>query len=233
MLRHPTFPQDELDKIKQQLFALLATIEKNPSRFASSLFNRAIYGEQSPMGMVWTPELVSSFSVDTIREFHAREVAPDNMSVFMIGDITMDEARASVENAFGGWKGAAESGLRPVGEAAPPAARVILVDQPGAPQSTIIAGHAIGPYDAEISTELTLVNGVFGALRAGGVASLFAKTLIPGLLTGSICCIEGFRVTTAVTEVPQATTRALVRSVLALFLTSAVVSVLTYLPLEL
>ena len=34
--------------------------------------------------------------------------------------------------------------------------------QQGAEQSTIIAGHAIGPYDAGISTELTLVNGVFG-----------------------------------------------------------------------
>jgi zinc protease len=162
MLRNPTYPEHELDKIKQQLFAVLATIEKNPSRFASSLFNRAIYGEQNPLGMVWTPELVQGFSVDTIRAFHAREVAPDNMTVFMIGDITLDEARASVEKAFGGWKGNARSGLRPVGDAAEPKPRVILVDQPGAPQSTIIAGHAIGPYDAEISTELTLVNGVFG-----------------------------------------------------------------------
>ncbi len=162
MLRNPTYPEHELDKIKQQLFAVLATIEKNPSRFASSLFNRAVYGEQNPLGMVWTPELVRDFSVDTIREFHAREVAPDNMTVFMIGDISMEEARASVERAFGGWKDTADSGLRPVGDAALPAARVILIHQADAPQSTIIAGHAIAPYDAEVSTELTLVNGVFG-----------------------------------------------------------------------
>jgi zinc protease len=162
MLRYPTYPEHELDKIKQQLYAVLATIEKNPSRFANSLFSRAVYGAQNPLGMVWTPELVSSFSVDTIREFHAREVAPDNMTVFMIGDITMAEARASVENAFGGWKDTADSRLQPVGDAAEPAARVILVHQADAPQSTIIAGHAIDPYDAAISTELTLVNGVFG-----------------------------------------------------------------------
>jgi predicted Zn-dependent peptidase len=31
-------------------------------------------------------------------------------------------------------------------------------------QSTIIAGHAIGPYDPEVSTELALVNGVFGGM---------------------------------------------------------------------
>jgi len=162
MLRNPTFPENELDKIKQQLLAILATIEKNPSQFAGSLFNRVIYGEDSPLGMVWTPQLVSDFSVDTLRQFHANEVTPDNMTVFMIGDISLDEARESVESAFGGWKAVSASNRKAVGEAEAPAARVILIDRPGAVQSTIIAGHAIDPYDPDVSTELTLVNGVFG-----------------------------------------------------------------------
>jgi predicted Zn-dependent peptidase len=162
MLRNPTFPKDELDKIKQQLYAVLATIEKNPNRFAGSYFSRAIYGEDSPLGMIWTPQLVNDFSVDTLREFHKREVAPDNISVFMIGDITLDEARESVNRAFGKWKATSDSRRQPIGEAANAGPRVILVHQPGATQSTIIAGHAIGPYDPETSTELVLVNGVFG-----------------------------------------------------------------------
>ena len=151
MLRNPTFPEHELDKIRQQLFAVLATIEKNPSQFSSSLFSRAVYGEDNPLGMVWTPELVRDFSIDTIREFHAREVAPDNMTVFMIGDISLEEARASVEDAFADWRDTADSGLRPVGDAADPAPRVILVHQPDAEQSTIVAGHAIAPYDADMA----------------------------------------------------------------------------------
>jgi len=162
MLRNPTFPESELDKIKQQLLAILATIEKNPSQFAGSLFNRAIYGEDSPLGMVWTPQLVSDFSVDTLRQFHADELTPDNMTVFMIGDISLEEARESVESAFAGWKAVSASNRKAVGEAEAPAARVILIDRPGAVQSTIIAGHAIDPYDPDVSTELTLVNGVFG-----------------------------------------------------------------------
>ncbi|MEJ2127627.1 MAG: pitrilysin family protein [Woeseiaceae bacterium] len=162
MLRNPTFPQDELDKIKQQLYAVLATIEKNPNRFASSYFSRAIYGEDSPLGMIWTPQLVNDFSVDTLRDFHEREVAPDNMSVFMIGDISLDEAKASVDRAFGKWKGTSDSRRQPIGDAAQAGPRVILVHQPDAAQSTIIAGHAIAPYDPETSTELVLVNGVFG-----------------------------------------------------------------------
>ncbi|MBP7830747.1 MAG: ABC transporter permease [Kiritimatiellae bacterium] len=73
------------------------------------------------------------------------------------------------------------------------------------------------------------VNSVFRAIRPADAGNLFIKTILPGLTTGAICCIEGLSVHTAVTEVPQAATRAVVRSTIALFIVSALVSVVTYL----
>lgn len=70
---------------------------------------------------------------------------------------------------------------------------------------------------------------ILTAVTPADILNLVAKTLVPGLLTGAICCIEGLGVGAAITEVPQATTRALVRSVAALFIVTALVSVLTYL----
>ena len=70
---------------------------------------------------------------------------------------------------------------------------------------------------------------VFGAIQPEDIFNLLAKTLIPGLLTGVICSVEGLGVSRAITEVPQAATRAVVRSVTALFLTSVIISVFTYL----
>ena len=75
----------------------------------------------------------------------------------------------------------------------------------------------------------TFIDSVFQALRPADVVNLLAKTFIPGLLTGAICCDQAFNISGAVTEVPQAVTRSLVKSVAALFVTSALVSVLTYL----
>lgn len=72
------------------------------------------------------------------------------------------------------------------------------------------------------------LDSVFGAVRPADVLNLLVKTLVPGLVTGAICCTEGLSIGAAVTEVPQATTRAVVRSVSALFIISALVSVLTY-----
>ncbi len=61
------------------------------------------------------------------------------------------------------------------------------------------------------------------------VVNVFAKTIIPGALTGAICCAEGLGIRGASTEIPQAAGRAVLRSVFALFITSAVISVVTYL----
>lgn len=73
------------------------------------------------------------------------------------------------------------------------------------------------------------VNSVFRSIRPADVLNLLAKTLVPGLLTGAICCIEGCSVRVAITEVPQAASRAVVRSIATLFITSALISLVTYL----
>lgn len=72
------------------------------------------------------------------------------------------------------------------------------------------------------------IDSVFGALRPADVFNLFAKTLIPGALMGTICCIEGLSIRGMTTEVPQAASRAVVRSIMVLFLISAIVSLLMY-----
>jgi zinc protease len=162
VLRNPTYPDDELAKLKQQISAWLATLAKSPSSAANSPFERAVYGSGNPLGAVWTPELVEQVDHDMLVDFHGREITPGNMTVFMIGDIGIDEATRVVERSFGKWRADAASGRKPIGEARSKEPRVILVDHPEAPQSTIYAGHALPPYDADTSTELYIMNGVFG-----------------------------------------------------------------------
>jgi len=92
--------------------------------------------------------------------------------------------------------------------------------------SGYLSGLLVG---ANPGSPYLFVKSVFGALRPADVANLVFKTVVPGAMTGAICCAEGLGCSTAVTEVPQATTRALVRSGAALFVVSALVSLLTYL----
>lgn len=66
------------------------------------------------------------------------------------------------------------------------------------------------------------------AVTPSTVVSLVVKTILPGMVSATICCIEGLGVEGALTEVPQAATRAVVRSLAAAIIISAIVTVLTY-----
>ena len=70
---------------------------------------------------------------------------------------------------------------------------------------------------------------IIGAVTVTDVFSLLAKSILPGMLTGAICCDEALSVGTAVTEVPIAATRGVMRSVGALFVMSLLISVMAYL----
>ena len=59
-------------------------------------------------------------------------------------------------------------------------------------------------------------------------AALLAKLLVPALLTGMISCSEGLAVSTAITDVPIATRRALARSVAVLLAVCGLLSVAYY-----
>jgi zinc protease len=162
MLRNPTFPEDELEKFRQQVYAYLSNVEKNPSGNADAIFNRAIYGSNHPLGGVWTPGLVDKLNKQRLNEFYDREIAPDSMTVFMIGDIEIESATKLLNHSFGNWKKKNASSIKAVGKAIESGPRVILIDQPEAVQSTIVAGQAIPPFNPQDNTELTILNAVFG-----------------------------------------------------------------------
>ena len=169
MLQNATYPEDELDKFKANVNAVLDNIERAPARFATTYFKRAIYGDEHPLSAIWTREAIRELDGDDLRDFMNREVAPDNITIYMVGDVTIDSARAAAERAFGDWQARSDSRSRPVGNALPGEARVVLIDQPGSVQTTIVAGHAIPPFDPEKSTELSVMNGIFGGSFEGRI----------------------------------------------------------------
>lgn len=87
-------------------------------------------------------------------------------------------------------------------------------------------------FSALITSQVTsgheLYTSVFNAIQMRDFWNLALKSLVPGLTTGAICCAEGLAVKGALSEIPQATTRGIVRSVAVMFVISALVSMVTY-----
>jgi phospholipid/cholesterol/gamma-HCH transport system permease protein len=92
-----------------------------------------------------------------------------------------------------------------------------------------VSGYVFGfIIDVAPGDPLRFAMSLLHAVTPGTVVSLLVKTILPGMVSATICCIEGLGVQGALTEVPQAATRAVVRSLAAAIMISAVVTVLTY-----
>lgn len=91
------------------------------------------------------------------------------------------------------------------------------------------SGYGFGAFVGQANVDpAVFLNSVLKAVHPSDAIGFLVKCLLPALLTGVICCTEGLSVEGGVTRVPLAAKRALARSLGALFLTSAVVSLLAY-----
>lgn len=66
------------------------------------------------------------------------------------------------------------------------------------------------------------------SLQPMDVAVILGQTLVPGILMGVICCEAGLAVNRDLADIPRATTAGQVRSLMAVFVTFLVVSLIVY-----
>jgi phospholipid/cholesterol/gamma-HCH transport system permease protein len=91
------------------------------------------------------------------------------------------------------------------------------------------SGFSFGALFGHTNADPTVfINSVFKAVHPFDAIGLLVKCLVPALLTGVICSIDGLSAEAGVTNVPAVVKKALARSLAALFLTSVIVSFLTY-----
>jgi predicted Zn-dependent peptidase len=194
----PTFPKEELDRLRQERLTSLLQARDNPATVAPLVFSRELYGPTHRFGTMTlgTATTIKAFTPDDLRAFYTRAFQPTNATLLIVGDVTESAVTPMMESAFGKWKAA---GGEPPHAALPtvqaPAKRVVyLVDKPGAAQSQIRIG-TIGvarstPDFFPIQVLNTILGGSFSSrlnmnLReqhgyAYGASSAFDMRLSPG-----------------------------------------------------
>jgi phospholipid/cholesterol/gamma-HCH transport system permease protein len=90
------------------------------------------------------------------------------------------------------------------------------------------AGYVCGAMLGLSPSPGIFLEGVLAAIGKTDAPSFLAKTLLPGMATAAISCSEGLSIRGSLTEIPQATTRAVVRSTFALVMISALITAVTY-----
>ena len=169
VVRHPTFKQEEIDRLRQQNVDALAVALKQPGRLANFVAAHVIFGA-GPYGhnLGGTPESLARIKRDDIVAFHRDNYRPDNAILVIGGDITPAKAFATAQELLGEWKPAAGSHLVPTPVAKEfPAPQVVVVDMPAAGQAAVVVGRA-GLRRADSAYHLSIVT---NSILGGGYSS--------------------------------------------------------------
>jgi zinc protease len=104
---HPTFKQEEIDRLKNQTLDGLRVALRQPGALAQFVTGRAIFGD-GPYGHSHsgTMESVQAIKRDDIVKLYQTYYVPENAALILAGNLTLEEGKKYAEQFFGGWKGA-------------------------------------------------------------------------------------------------------------------------------
>jgi zinc protease len=139
----PTFPQQELDRVRQERLTALLQARDDPPTIGAMAFARTVFGPEHRYGTgtVGTQATLKAFSTQDLRGFHASFFQPTNATLVVVGDTTADVVLPLLEKQFGGWRATGAAQRTIVRDAAQPArGQIYLVDKADAEQSQIRIG---------------------------------------------------------------------------------------------
>ncbi len=141
MLFNPTFPQDELDKWKNQQLSQLQQIRSLPDFLATERIAKAMYPDDRRSFVMPTAEGVKSLTRDMLVAHYSRIYRPEGGRVTVLGDVRARDITPKLEAMLADWKG---TGTKPPELPLPGQLKgrtVILVDRPNSVQTAFYLGN--------------------------------------------------------------------------------------------
>jgi zinc protease len=167
VLLNPSFPADELDRLKQRMKAQLRQQRANPNFLSRERFNRAVYGSHPAAVVSATGESIDSVTPAMLAKWHQDRYTPQNAVLGITGDIKAAEIVPKLEKALASWKKTDLKEVLPENPKVVTAKKVLLVDRPNSVQTTVVLGNiAIDRRDPDYFP-LTVANHILGGGTTG------------------------------------------------------------------
>ncbi|MDL2340530.1 MAG: pitrilysin family protein [Pseudomonadota bacterium] len=152
----PTFAPADIDRVRVQTLTGIEQMRKDPQRVGQRVLPAAIYGPSHPYGAPagGDPAAIKALSRSDLVGWQQAWLRPENLKIFVVSNLPLADLQPQLEQRFGSWtppgvaKGVKTFPAPPARATAP---RILLVDRPGAPQSTVLAGQII-PLDPRSDT---------------------------------------------------------------------------------
>ena len=166
VILNPTFPESDFVRLRDLQLATIKQEKVQPVGMALRIFPKLLYGDDHAYGLPFTgsgdEESVSSLDTDALKSFHADWFKPNNATLVVVGDVTMDELKPMLEKQFRNWK-AGDVPRKNIADVTHKSESTIyLVDRPDSEQSIIFAGHIAPPKNNDQEIAIEAMNEVLG-----------------------------------------------------------------------
>jgi zinc protease len=163
LLSTPTFPEEELARLKRESVAEIVEGRDNDRVVAQKAMQRTLF-EGHPYGQSsgGTTQSVQAITLDDVKAFHRRFVVRKNIVIAIAGDVTASQAPAIAARLVAGL---------PAGERAPDTVaeptmragrRLLVVDKPERTQTQILVGTMGTSAHDDDHVPMVVGNAVFG-----------------------------------------------------------------------
>lgn len=140
----PTFPDREVERVRAELLDALEARLDEPANVADDHTSEAVFGADHPYGRLplGTVSGVASLRRETLQAFHRFFYRPTGSVFIIAGDLSGEDLRGRLEQAFGGWEGMSARFDYPTARSAPVASdRLSSLEWPDAAQAELrVAG---------------------------------------------------------------------------------------------
>lgn len=166
LILHPSFPEKEFVRLKKERIAAIQREKVTPQFMALRVVPQLVYGKGHPYAVPFTgtgtEASVNKMTREDLAKFHETWFKPNNATLLVVGDTTMDELKPKLEKLLVSWK-PGDVPKKSIPEVAEPEKDVVyLIDRPGSGQSVIFGAQLAPPQNDPDAIALQLVNGIFG-----------------------------------------------------------------------
>jgi zinc protease len=170
ILLNPTFPADELNRLKQRQKTALRQQRTSPTFLSNETFSRVVYGPHPASRISTTAQAIDAFSPDVLAKWHRERYAPQNAVLAIAGDVRASDLIPKLEKWLAEWKKTGLKEVLPANAKPVPEKKVYIVDRPNSVQTSIMLGNiAIDRRDPDY-VPLEVFNHILGG---SGAARLF------------------------------------------------------------
>jgi zinc protease len=166
LILDPAFSDADVARLRAQQLAKIQREKATPMKMALRVFPPLLYGDDHAYGVSFTgsgdAESVAKLTAADLRAFHESWFKPDNATLVVVGDTTLEEILPKLEALFASWSPGEVPEKKLAKVEKQPRSRIYLIDRPGSPQSIVFAGHLAPPKANPDEAAIQILNDLLG-----------------------------------------------------------------------